>query len=182
MPQFGESVTEGTIGRWLKRPGETVQKYEPLLEVVTDKVDTELPSPVSGTLLELIVAEGETVRVGTLLARITPTTTGQSPFLSPVVSRLLAENLLDPAQITGSGQGGRVTKQDVLHAITKIEESVSAPTSSALSPQPSALSPQPSALSPRFLMTPNSSRLVPCAGPSLSIWSDPSAPRPTSPP
>ena len=160
MPQFGESVTEGTIGRWLKRPGETVQKYEPLLEVVTDKVDTELPSPVSGTLLELIVAEGETVRVGTLLARITPTTTGQSPFLSPVVSRLLAENLLDPAQITGSGQGGRVTKQDVLHAITKIEESVSAPTSSALSPQPSALSPQPSALSPQPSV-PNDAQLIP---------------------
>ncbi|MEI6775785.1 MAG: dihydrolipoamide acetyltransferase family protein [Chloroflexales bacterium] len=153
MPQFGESVTEGTIGRWLKRPGETVQKYEPLLEIVTDKVDTELPSPVSGTLLELIVAEGETVRVGTLLARIVPADTGQSPFLSPVVARLLAENRLNPAQITGSGQNGRVTKQDVLHAIAKIEESVSAPTSSALSPQPSALSPQPS--------VPNDAELIP---------------------
>nr|WP_255603365.1 biotin/lipoyl-containing protein [Oscillochloris sp. ZM17-4] len=56
MPQLGESVTEGTVGRWLKRPGEMVQKYEPLLEVVTDKVDTEVPSPVSGTLIEVIIA------------------------------------------------------------------------------------------------------------------------------
>ncbi len=147
MPQLGESVTEGTIGRWLKRPGETVQKYEPLLEIVTDKVDTELPSPVSGTLLDLIVAEGETVRVGTLLARIAPTDIGPSPFLSPVVARMVAEHHLDPAQITGSGHSGRVTKQDVLRTIANLGEQVSVP--STLSPQPSALSPQPSTLSPQ---------------------------------
>lgn len=68
MPQLGESVTEGTVGRWLKQPGDQVAKYEPLLEVVTDKVDTEVPSPVAGTLLEIIVPEGETVRVGSVLA------------------------------------------------------------------------------------------------------------------
>lgn len=70
MPQLGESVTEGTIGRWLKQPGEPVAKYEPLLEVVTDKVDTEVPAPVAGTLLEILVPEGETVRVGTVIARV----------------------------------------------------------------------------------------------------------------
>src|SRR5919201_7022130 len=68
MPQLGESVTEGTIGKWLKRPGERVEKYEALLEVTTDKVDTEVPAPESGILREIAVPEGATVRVGTLLA------------------------------------------------------------------------------------------------------------------
>jgi len=68
MPQLGESVTEGTLGRWLKQPGERVEKYEALLEVTTDKVDTEVPAPVSGIVREIVVPEGATVRVGTLLA------------------------------------------------------------------------------------------------------------------
>src|SRR5215210_17928 len=62
MPQLGESVTEGTIGRWLKQPGEQVARFEPLLEVTTDKVDTEITSTVDGTISELLVPEGETVR------------------------------------------------------------------------------------------------------------------------
>src|SRR5436190_24339581 len=68
MPQLGESVTEGTVGRWLKQPGERVEKYETLLEVTTDKVDTEVPAPISGIMREIVVPEGTTVRVGTLLA------------------------------------------------------------------------------------------------------------------
>jgi 2-oxoglutarate dehydrogenase E2 component (dihydrolipoamide succinyltransferase) len=68
MPQLGESVTEGTVGKWLKRPGERVEKYEALLEVTTDKVDTEVPAPASGVVRELVVSEGQTVRVGALLA------------------------------------------------------------------------------------------------------------------
>src|SRR5690349_23622085 len=68
MPQLGESVTEGTVGKWLKQPGERVEKYEALLEVTTDKVDTEVPSPVTGVVREIAVTEGTTVRVGTLLA------------------------------------------------------------------------------------------------------------------
>ena len=68
MPQLGESVTEGTVGRWLKQPGEHVEKYEALLEVTTDKVDTEVPAPASGILREIAVPAGTTVRVGTLLA------------------------------------------------------------------------------------------------------------------
>ena len=68
MPQLGESVTEGTIGKWLKQPGDHVEKYEALLEVTTDKVDTEVPAPVDGILREIAVPEGTTVRVGTLLA------------------------------------------------------------------------------------------------------------------
>src|SRR5216683_7544408 len=68
MPKLGESVTEGTIGKWLKRPGEKVNKYDLLVEVQTDKVTTEIPSPVSGTLREVKVEEGQTVPIGTLLA------------------------------------------------------------------------------------------------------------------
>ena len=70
MPQLGESVTEGTVTRWLKREGEHVQADEPLLEVSTDKVDTEIPSPVSGVLRGITVAEDETVAVGAELAII----------------------------------------------------------------------------------------------------------------
>ncbi|MDP9375388.1 MAG: 2-oxo acid dehydrogenase subunit E2, partial [Chloroflexota bacterium] len=70
MPQLGESVTEGTIGRWLKQPGETVEKYEPLVEVTTDKVNAEIPSPFAGVLQEISAQEGETVNVGTQIAVI----------------------------------------------------------------------------------------------------------------
>src|SRR5665648_700500 len=70
MPALGESVTEGTVTRWLKQVGDTVAVDEPLLEISTDKVDTEVPSPVAGTILELVVAEDETVAVGMTLARI----------------------------------------------------------------------------------------------------------------
>ncbi len=141
MPQLGESVTEGTVGRWLKQPGERVEKYEALLEVTTDKVDTEVPAPVSGIVREIAVPEGTTVRVGTLLAVLDDETgrpedkeTGgegdgvqklvsaapslpvspSNMFISPVVARLVAEHNLDLGKISGSGQGGRVTKQDVL--------------------------------------------------------------------
>ena len=68
MPELGESVTEGTVTRWLKDVGDTVEVDEPLLEVSTDKVDTEIPSPVAGTLLSITVGEDETVQVGAELA------------------------------------------------------------------------------------------------------------------
>ena len=70
MPQLGETVTEGTITRWFKQPGEEVALDEVLFEVSTDKVDSEVPSPAAGTLTEIIVAEGETVDVGVVLAVI----------------------------------------------------------------------------------------------------------------
>ena len=72
MPQLGESVAEGTIGKWLKKPGDHVAKYEPIVEVITDKVNAEVPSPYEGTLTEILVQEGETVEVGTKLAVIAP--------------------------------------------------------------------------------------------------------------
>ncbi|HVB11310.1 MAG TPA: biotin/lipoyl-containing protein, partial [Bacillota bacterium] len=68
MPQLGESVSEGTVDRWLKKIGESVKKYEPLLEVVTDKVNAEVPSTASGVLQEILVPEGQTVPVGTPIA------------------------------------------------------------------------------------------------------------------
>jgi 2-oxoglutarate dehydrogenase E2 component (dihydrolipoamide succinyltransferase) len=70
MPQLGESVVEGTVSKWLKAEGEPVMEFEPLIEVTTDKVDTEVPSPATGTLLKVYVAEGTTVRAGTLLAYV----------------------------------------------------------------------------------------------------------------
>ncbi|WP_344894123.1 biotin/lipoyl-containing protein, partial [Nonomuraea antimicrobica] len=70
MPQLGESVTEGTVTRWLKKEGERVEADEPLLEVSTDKVDTEIPSPSAGVLTKIVVAEDETVEVGAELAII----------------------------------------------------------------------------------------------------------------
>src|SRR2546429_3477119 len=70
MPQMGVSVSEGTITKWLKQQGEQVEADEPLLEISTDKVDTEVPSPASGTVTQILVPEGETVAVGTKLAQI----------------------------------------------------------------------------------------------------------------
>src|SRR4051794_30249438 len=70
LPELGESVTEGTVTRWLKQVGDEVAVDEPLLEVSTDKVDTEIPSPVAGTLLEIKVSEDETVEVGAELALV----------------------------------------------------------------------------------------------------------------
>src|SRR5262245_35242649 len=134
MPQLGESVVEGTISRWLKHPGDQVAQYEALLEVTTDKVDTEVPAPVAGTLREITVAEGTTVRVGTLLCILdelggatqpasnsvvtpaAPAANQHDPrtFMSPVVAKRVGEHGLDIRAIRGSGAGGRVSKKDVL--------------------------------------------------------------------
>src|SRR5437899_7260062 len=70
MPQMGESIVEGTLTKWLKKPGEHVERDEPLFEISTDKVDTEIPSPAAGTLSEVLVEEGKTVGINTVVARI----------------------------------------------------------------------------------------------------------------
>src|SRR6201989_1963245 len=70
MPQMGESIGEGTLTKWLKKPGDKVERDEPLFEISTDKVDTEIPSPSAGTLGELLVQEGQTVQVNAIVARI----------------------------------------------------------------------------------------------------------------
>jgi 2-oxoglutarate dehydrogenase E2 component (dihydrolipoamide succinyltransferase) len=139
MPQLGESIVEGTVVRWAKQEGDEVGEYESLLEVNTDKVDTEVPSPAAGRLLKILIGEGVTVKAGTVLAWIgqpgetipepggpytaleektqPSVTPGRDPalgFISPVVARLAQENHLDLTKVPGSGEGGRITKKDVL--------------------------------------------------------------------
>ncbi len=98
MPQLGETVTEGTVLRWVKQPGDVVAEDDVLLEISTDKVDTEVPSPFAGTMLEILVAEGETVDVGTALAVIgeagevaDPTSAG-TPAVEPVVETIVVDS------------------------------------------------------------------------------------------
>ena len=128
MPQMGVSVAEGTITAWLKRPGDWIERDETVVEISTDKIETELPAPATGRLQEVLVEEGATVDVGTLLARIdTAARPGEAhldedpvrtpehpPPVSPVVRRIAAERGIDVGQVSGSGRRGRVTKKDIL--------------------------------------------------------------------
>jgi 2-oxoglutarate dehydrogenase E2 component (dihydrolipoamide succinyltransferase) len=146
MPQMGESIFEGTITKWLKKAGDTVEKDEPLFEISTDKVDAEIPAPVAGVLTEIRVQEGATVEINTVVAVIggvevagpggstapAPKAQLASPqvapaFLSngserirssPLVRRIAKDNNLDLAQITGTGSGGRINKEDVLRHLS----------------------------------------------------------------
>lgn len=93
MPKLGESVVEGTLVRWLKREGDTVAKYEPVAEVITDKVNTEIPSPAGGTVLKLLVAEGQTVPIGTQIALVS-TDTGE-PDGAPTRAPAAAASSID---------------------------------------------------------------------------------------
>jgi pyruvate/2-oxoglutarate dehydrogenase complex dihydrolipoamide acyltransferase (E2) component len=119
MPQMGTSMTEGTIVAWSKAVGDALAAEETVCEISTDKIDTECPAPVAGTLAEILVAVGETVDVGTVLARIAASAGASTPAApprrySPVVQRIAAQHAVDLARVPGSGRGGRVTKQDVL--------------------------------------------------------------------
>ena len=102
LPALGESVTEGTVTRWLKSVGDAVAVDEPLLEVSTDKVDTEIPSPVAGTLLEIVVPEDEIATVGAVLARVgAADEAGMAlaqvvgPETTPILDMVAAENMTD---------------------------------------------------------------------------------------
>src|SRR3954467_12022759 len=79
MPQMGESIVEGTLTKWLKKPGERIERDEPLFEISTDKVDTEIPSPAAGTLAEILIEEGKTVGINTVVARIDEGGGGAAP-------------------------------------------------------------------------------------------------------
>src|SRR5207245_1932968 len=135
MPQLGESVTEGTVDRWLKQEGELVRRDEPIVEIVTDKVNAEVPSPVEGRLVRIKVASGQTVPIGTALAElevegvaVAPETSPEAPAarpapappahlegrISPGLRKLLEDNGLELSQIAGTGPGGRVRREDVL--------------------------------------------------------------------
>jgi 2-oxoglutarate dehydrogenase E2 component (dihydrolipoamide succinyltransferase) len=156
MPQLGESVDEGTISKWLKNIGDEINEYDPLLEVNTDKVDSEIPSPASGMLLAILIPEGTTITAGTLLAWIgepgedipdagdTPVIEVQKEelqstnvpqqtkpavpppgrneglgFISPVVAKISSKEGVDLSQVEGTGNGGRITKKDVLAYIER---------------------------------------------------------------
>src|ERR1700691_2606071 len=89
MPQMGESIVEGTLTKWLKKPGETVGRDEPLFEISTDKVDTEIPSPAAGTLAEVLIEEGKTVGINTVVARINDG--AAAPAAAPVAAAPTAQ-------------------------------------------------------------------------------------------
>ena len=117
LPQVGESVTEGVIGRWLKNVGDKVEKYDPLVEVITDKVNMELPSPVEGVLREIIANEGDTVPMGGLIADIETKESENSPINSDTYSNLQEENIgttgvliKDAAPVGPTGSGGPISQ------------------------------------------------------------------------
>ena len=221
MPQLGETVTEGTITRWMKGVGDQVERDEPLFEVSTDKVDSEVPSPAAGVLTEILVPEGETVEVGVRLAVIgdgagsapseaattteaptapaaaappspspTPSPTPSPPppspppapapvpppsaapaapaeapasapaatvdgagagalVLSPIVRKILAENGVSESEVTGTGSGGRITREDALRVVESRRSAASAtpgpPPATAPAPPAAAASPVVSA-------------------------------------
>lgn len=186
MPQLGESLAEGTVGKWLKKAGEAVARDEPLVEIITDKVTAEMPSPAAGVLGSIAVEEGETVAVGTTIAVIddaagvaapppqsapeapsrelepnrgdTAETTALPPEqrpsgavealiprsgheqdgelrASPLVRRLAREHRIDVSLVSGTGSGGRVTKQDIL---AYIDQQTTAGQPPAAATQPAA--------------------------------------------
>jgi pyruvate dehydrogenase E2 component (dihydrolipoamide acetyltransferase) len=148
MPQMGESIFEGTITKWLKKPGDTVQQDEPLFEISTDKVDAEIPSPAAGVLSEIKVQAGATVQINTVVATIgvagaapaaskpaaaapapaaetetesdiADTESGERIRSSPLVRRIARENNLDLRNVPGTGSAGRITKEDILGYLAK---------------------------------------------------------------
>lgn len=203
MPELGESVTEGTVTNWLKQVGDEVAADEPLLEVSTDKVDTEIPSPAAGTLLEIIAQEDDVVEVGGTLAVIgdasaapakkepepapakeepkaeakkpepkkeepkkaepkpkpasepapakaevsvsksEPETIESTPYVTPLVRKLAAENNIDLNSVKGTGVGGRIRKQDVL-AAAEDAKAPAAPAAAASAPAAAAPAAAPS--------------------------------------
>jgi 2-oxoisovalerate dehydrogenase E2 component (dihydrolipoyl transacylase) len=151
MPQLGESVTEGTISKWLVSVGDKVNKYDPLAEVMTDKVNAEVPSSFTGVIKELIAGEGDTFAIGEIICTIeieganveesaaeeikntavndvavAPVEQGNKARYSPAVLKISQENGIDLSQVQGTGTGGRITRKDLL----KIIESGNIPTAS----------------------------------------------------
>ncbi|HAO5757862.1 TPA: 2-oxo acid dehydrogenase subunit E2 [Listeria monocytogenes] len=147
MPKLGESVTEGTISSWLVKPGDTVEKYDAIAEVLTDKVTAEIPSSFSGTIKEILAEEDETLEVGEVICTIETADAGSSEPVteveqteakapekqetkqvkladapasgrfSPAVLRIAGENNIDLSTVEGTGKGGRITRKDLLQVI-----------------------------------------------------------------
>ena len=271
MPQLGETVTEGTITRWLKHVGDRVEADEPLFEVSTDKVDSEVPAPAAGYLSEIRVNEGETAAVGTVLAVVgdsppagapaaaappvaatrpaaastepvtqpqpavtstpgpavspppvttpspTPTPPAPTPepvartayeapapapapqpspappapvaaaaaaaggaaLTSPIVRRLMTEHGLDPSQVRGTGEGGRITRKDVLDAAGAPRAAAPAPVAAPRAPAPAAPTPAPA---PAPAPTPTPSPTPPPAPTPAAGIDAPGVVAPTTPP
>jgi pyruvate dehydrogenase E2 component (dihydrolipoamide acetyltransferase) len=161
MPQMGESIFEGTITKWLKKPGDKVQRDEPLFEISTDKVDAEIPAPATGILQDIKVVEGNTVQVNTVVGTIagdgeaaaptsapakaapappvktkaatpSPATSAEQPITepeedddharsSPLVRKIAREHNVNLSQVSGTGMGGRITKQDIMAFLERPE-------------------------------------------------------------
>lgn len=167
MPQMGESIFEGTITKWLKKPGDKVQRDEPLFEISTDKVDAEIPAPASGVLQDIKVVEGNTVQVNTVVGTIAgdgeavssrpaaqaavaepavstlqkkeaapavappaearneaPEKADEHARSSPLVRKIAREHDINLSQLTGTGMGGRITKQDIMAFLEKPQTAV----------------------------------------------------------
>jgi 2-oxoglutarate dehydrogenase E2 component (dihydrolipoamide succinyltransferase) len=178
MPQMGESIFEGTITKWLKKPGDKVQRDEPLFEISTDKVDAEIPAPAAGILQDIKVAEGATVQVNTVVGTISaegesvaakpapatavkpesapvkpPAPAESKPAAqssqeeaeedharsSPLVRKIAREHNLDLGQVSGTGLGGRITKQDITAFLERSQASPAASTTPS-APAPAAKS------------------------------------------
>ena len=213
MPQMGESIAEGTIVKWLKKVGDSVQRDEPLFEISTDKVDAEVPSTVAGVLTEIIAKEGDTVAVNSVVARVgesdgasstpaapekpaeapaapptaaskpaappakpapapvaqapAPPTPAKAPIVappaqalpapaadaearrarsSPLVRNIARENDVDLEAIAGTGNGGRITKEDILNFIA--QRKTTAVAGAAAAPAPAPASPAPRVFAP----------------------------------
>jgi len=188
MPRLGETVTEGTIIRWLKKEGEFVNKDEDIVEVSTAKVETEIPSPTSGKITKIVAQEDETIPVGAELAIIDETAAPGAPapeeakppekveekpapaevkaaapppekkpeakppgakpevsFVSPIVRKLAREYDIDLAQVTGTGAGGRITRQDIERFIELQKPAAAPPKPPIAKAPPISLAPMPSA-------------------------------------
>ncbi len=163
VPQLGESISEATVARWMKAPGDAVEADEPLVELETDKVTVEVPAPRSGVLEEILAGEGDEVEVGAVLGRMVAgaapasaapapqakepaPAAADAPPVSPAVRKLLADNALSSEAVAGTGKGGRITKADVLAHL----EAAAAPPPPPAAPAPAAPAPPaPAAKAPR---------------------------------
>jgi pyruvate dehydrogenase E2 component (dihydrolipoamide acetyltransferase) len=201
MPQMGESIFEGTITKWLKKPGDKVERDEPLFEISTDKVDAEIPSPSAGVLKEIKVGEGQTVPIQTIVGVIDAagsavaapvpakaeapapakapvaaapapapaskpapaaapvstqagaapafsSSTGERIHSSPLVRRMASEHGIDLSTVTGTGAGGRISKQDIEALIAAGGAPAATPPASAALAAPSRPTPPPPAAAP----------------------------------
>jgi 2-oxoglutarate dehydrogenase E2 component (dihydrolipoamide succinyltransferase) len=199
---MGESIVEGTLTRWLKKAGDKVERDEPLFEISTDKVDTEIPSPVAGVLSEVLVEEGKTVGINTVVARVTeegaaappaekapakaepkPETKAAAPVaapppppepaepaspLSPLVRKMARENAIDLAKVSGTGAGGRITKQD-LEAYMATPAPAAAAQAKPPAPPTATPAPAPTAFVPPAPSTGAKTRIEPLSNMRIKI-------------